>query len=149
MQLIQNSLPGVVTRTPRRHHITPVLKSLCWPKIPERIYFKVLSLINLQLPPVLPAHVLRELLTIQPSRSIPILPSYSYSAPGHFSSHVRSPTEPYPLLHYAFGLTYYLNSAPLLYFNHCQFQGRSPKKEVCGRHKKWVDARCLQDHKCT
>src|SRR6218665_4090333 len=35
MQLIQNSL--AVTRTSRHHHITPVLKSLHWLKIPERI----------------------------------------------------------------------------------------------------------------
>src|SRR6218665_1426970 len=43
IQLIQNSLARVVTRTPR-HHITPVLKSLHWLKIPECIHFKVLSL---------------------------------------------------------------------------------------------------------
>src|SRR6218665_1641536 len=24
--------------------------------------------------------------------------------------------------------------------------GCSPKKEACGRHEKWVDARCLQGH---
>src|SRR6218665_1164311 len=44
LQLIQNSLSWAVTRTPRHHHITPVLKSLHWLKIPERIHFKVLSL---------------------------------------------------------------------------------------------------------
>ena len=30
LQLIENSLPRGVTRTPRHHHITPVLKSLHW-----------------------------------------------------------------------------------------------------------------------
>src|SRR6218665_3025198 len=44
LQLIQNSYARDVTRTPRHHHITPVLKSLHWLKIPERIRFKVLSL---------------------------------------------------------------------------------------------------------
>src|SRR6218665_3047447 len=44
LQLIQNSLTRAVTRTPRHHHITPVVKSLHWLKIPERIHFKVLSL---------------------------------------------------------------------------------------------------------
>src|SRR6218665_1065062 len=44
LQLIQNSLARAVTRTPRHHHVTPVLKSLHWLKIPERIHFKVLSL---------------------------------------------------------------------------------------------------------
>src|SRR6218665_2211814 len=37
LQLIQNSLARAVTRTPRHHYITPVLKSLHWLKIPERI----------------------------------------------------------------------------------------------------------------
>src|SRR6218665_275335 len=44
LQLIQHSLERAVTRTPRHHHITPVLKSHHWLKIPERIHFKVLSL---------------------------------------------------------------------------------------------------------
>src|SRR6218665_4023581 len=48
LQLIQNSLERAVTRTPRHHHITPVLKSLHWLKSPVP---------NLQLPPVLPAHL--------------------------------------------------------------------------------------------
>src|SRR6218665_1342632 len=36
-------------------HIAPVLKSLHWLKIPERIHFSHVP--NLQLPPVLPAHL--------------------------------------------------------------------------------------------
>jgi len=44
LQLIQNSLARAVTRMPRHHHITPVLKSLHWLKIPDRIHFKVVSL---------------------------------------------------------------------------------------------------------
>src|SRR6218665_2403223 len=44
LQLIKNSLARAVTRAPRHHHITPVLKSLHWLKIPEHIHFKVLSL---------------------------------------------------------------------------------------------------------
>src|SRR6218665_273950 len=40
LQLIQNSVARAVTRTPRHHHITPVLKSLHWLKIPERIHLK-------------------------------------------------------------------------------------------------------------
>src|SRR6218665_584244 len=44
LQLIQNSLPRVVTRTTWHHHIIPILKSLYWLKIPESIHFKVLSL---------------------------------------------------------------------------------------------------------
>ena len=44
LQAIQNALARAVTKTPKRHHITPVLKSLHWLKIPERIEYKVLSL---------------------------------------------------------------------------------------------------------
>src|SRR6218665_2354089 len=68
LQLIQNSLARAVTRTPRHHHITPVLKSLHWLKIPERIPFKVLSLTCNSLQSSQPTF-LRELFTIQPTRS--------------------------------------------------------------------------------
>src|SRR6218665_1952805 len=68
LQLIQNSLARAVTRTPRHHHITPVLKSLHWLKIPERIHFKVLSLTYNSLQSSQPTY-LRELFTIQPTRS--------------------------------------------------------------------------------
>ena len=34
LQLVQNSLARAFTRTPRLHHITSVLKSLHWLKIP-------------------------------------------------------------------------------------------------------------------
>src|SRR6218665_252640 len=68
LQLIQNSLARAVTRTPRHHHITPVLKSLHWLKIPERIHFKVLSLTYNSLQSSQPTS-LRELFPIQPTRS--------------------------------------------------------------------------------
>src|SRR5678815_4080884 len=35
LQLIQNSLARAVTRTPKHHHITPILKSLHWIKNPR------------------------------------------------------------------------------------------------------------------
>jgi len=41
---IQNSLARAVTRTQKSSHITPVLKSLHWLKINERIKYKLLSL---------------------------------------------------------------------------------------------------------
>src|SRR6218665_2908689 len=68
LQLIQNSLARAVTRTPRHHHITPVLKSLHRLKIPERIHFIVLSLTYNSLQSSKPPY-LRELFTIQPTRS--------------------------------------------------------------------------------
>jgi len=44
LQNIQISLARAVTRTPKSSHITPVLKSLHWLKINERIKYKLLSL---------------------------------------------------------------------------------------------------------
>jgi len=44
LQLVQNSLARTVVESPRSFHITPVLKSLHWLKINERIEYKLLSL---------------------------------------------------------------------------------------------------------
>src|SRR6218665_916656 len=43
IQVIQNGVARVFTKTPK-YHITPVLKTLHWLKIPERIEYKVISL---------------------------------------------------------------------------------------------------------
>ena len=43
LQLLQNSLTRVVTRTRNTGHIAPVLKSLYWLKIEERIHYKMIS----------------------------------------------------------------------------------------------------------
>src|SRR6218665_3267669 len=80
LQLIQNSLARAATRTPRHHHITPVLKSLHWLKIPERIHFKVLSLTYNSLQSSQPTY-LRELFTIQPTRSSRSSSSLTLSRP--------------------------------------------------------------------
>jgi hypothetical protein len=44
LQLILNSAARAVSRTPRFSHISPVLKSLHWLKIDQRIHYKVLSI---------------------------------------------------------------------------------------------------------
>ena len=43
LQLVLNSAARAVTKTPKFHHITPILKSLHWLKINERIRYNVLS----------------------------------------------------------------------------------------------------------
>src|SRR6218665_4127440 len=43
-QLMQNAHASAVTKTPKHHHITPVLKKLHWLKIPERIKYNAISL---------------------------------------------------------------------------------------------------------
>jgi len=68
LQAIQNALARAVTKTPKHYHITPVLNSLHWLKIPERIQYKVISLTYNTLQTSQPSY-LRQLFTIQPPRS--------------------------------------------------------------------------------
>jgi len=53
LQTIQNALARAVTKTPKHQHIhvTPVLKSLHWLKIPQRIHYKIAFLTILFKPP--------------------------------------------------------------------------------------------------
>ena len=44
LQRIQNQAARMLTRSPRRNHITPVLRELHWLRISDRIIFKVLIL---------------------------------------------------------------------------------------------------------
>jgi len=44
LQLVQNSLARVVVKVPKSSHIFPILKSLHWLKINERIEYRLLSL---------------------------------------------------------------------------------------------------------
>ena len=69
LQAIQNALAHAVTKIRKRHHVTPVLKTLHALKIPEQIENKAISLAyNTLQPPALPLYT-RELFTNQPSRS--------------------------------------------------------------------------------
>src|SRR6218665_3171467 len=68
LQAIQNVLTSAVTKTPKHHQITPVLKTLHWLKIPERIEYKVISLTYNTLQSAKPSY-LHQLLTIQPPSS--------------------------------------------------------------------------------
>src|SRR6218665_2817865 len=68
LQAIQNALARAVTKNTKHHHITPVLKKLHWPKIPERIEYKVISLTYNTLQPSQPSY-LRQLFTNQPPSS--------------------------------------------------------------------------------
>ena len=44
LQVIQNALARAVTNTPKFVHITPILKSLHWLKINQRMEYKIISL---------------------------------------------------------------------------------------------------------
>ena len=52
LQQIQNSLARAVVKAPESSHITPILKSLHWFKVNERIEYKLLSLTYKVLTPV-------------------------------------------------------------------------------------------------
>ena len=63
LQFIQNSLARAVTQSSRFAHITPVLKSLHWLKIKERILYKIISITYKTLETSQPVY-LSELLTL-------------------------------------------------------------------------------------
>ena len=67
LQLIQNSLTRVVVKAPKSCHISPVLKSLHWLKIKERIDYKLLSLTYKVLTTTQPSY-LHYLISLQPPR---------------------------------------------------------------------------------
>ena len=68
LQHIQNSLARAVVRAPKSSHITPVLKSLHWLKISQRIDYKIISLTYKVLTTSQPS-ILYNLISVQPHRS--------------------------------------------------------------------------------
>ena len=67
LQLIHSSLARVVFKAPKSCHISPVLKSLHWLKIDERIEYKLLSLTYNVLTTSQPSY-LHNLISLQPPR---------------------------------------------------------------------------------
>jgi hypothetical protein len=67
LQSIQNSLARAVTKSPKFSHISPILKSLHWLKITERIQYKIITLTYSSLQSSKPVY-LRTLLAPQPPR---------------------------------------------------------------------------------
>ena len=68
LQQIQNSLARAVVKAPKSRHITPILRSLHWLKITNRIEYKFLSLTYKVLTTTQPSY-LHNLITVQPPRS--------------------------------------------------------------------------------
>jgi hypothetical protein len=44
LKIVLNSTARAVSNTPKFHHLTPILKSLHWLKITERIHYKIISI---------------------------------------------------------------------------------------------------------
>ena len=65
LQVIQNSLARAVVKAPKFCHVTPILKSLHWLKINERIEYKLLSLTYKTLATAQPSY-LHSLISVQP-----------------------------------------------------------------------------------
>ena len=103
LQLIQNTLARVVSKSKRHDHITPTLQSLHWLKMSERVKFKIASITYNLLHTSQPEY-LSKLITLQSTRStrssklITLYPpaitsnrtildrSFSYSAPRIWNS---------------------------------------------------------------
>ena len=68
LQVIQNSLARAVTKTPRFCHISPVLRSLHWLKIEQRIEYKIISLTYTALQQNSPSYLIDKI-KLQSSRS--------------------------------------------------------------------------------
>ena len=67
LQQIQNSLARAVVKAPKFTHITPILKSLHWLKVNERIEYKILSLTYKLLTTTQPSY-LHDLVSLQSPR---------------------------------------------------------------------------------
>jgi len=65
LQVIQNSLSRAVVKAPKFCHITPILKSLHWLQINERILYKLISLTYKTLTTAQPTY-LHSLISVQP-----------------------------------------------------------------------------------
>ena len=70
LQLLQNSAARVLTRTRKRAHITPILKSLHWLPVCFRIDFKILLMVFKALNGLGPDYLSGLLLTYEPSRML-------------------------------------------------------------------------------
>jgi hypothetical protein len=70
LQHVENSAARVVTKTPRRHHITPILKELHWLPVESRIKYKVLVHTYKALGDKSPVYIKNLVHLHQPTRSL-------------------------------------------------------------------------------
>ena len=70
LQLVMNTAARVVTRTPRRHHITPVLKELHWLPIKRRVEFKILLHTYKYIKGIAPEYMSSMIMLYHPNRAL-------------------------------------------------------------------------------
>ena len=73
LQLVQNSAARLLTGTRKHEHISPILRSLPWLPIPERIDFKLLFLTFKSLNDVAPPYMEELLVRYRPTRTLAAL----------------------------------------------------------------------------
>ena len=117
LQLVQNSAARLVTRTPKYHHISPVLFKLHWLPVKYRINFKILLLTFKCLHGPSPSYLSNLLIPYQPTR-------YLRSQSKHFLTVPRTKTR--------FGSRGFYHAAPKLW-NDLPYHLRS---ETCLAHFK-------------
>ena len=69
-QLTDYSESRLMSKTPKRHHITPVLKDLHWLKVKYRIDFKILLLVFKTYQGMAPGYICDLLIPYKPSRTL-------------------------------------------------------------------------------
>ena len=85
LQQIENCLARAVVKALKSSHITPILRSLHWLKITERIEYKLLSLTYKVLTTIQPSY-LQYLITVQPPRSTHSSPLVTVASPSTSTS---------------------------------------------------------------
>jgi hypothetical protein len=108
LQKIQNATAWVLTKTRRREHITPVLRSLHWLPVSFRVHFKILPLVFKSIHGCAPQYMSDMILSYLPSWSLRssgtgllTIPNpwtkmhgetaFSYYAPSHWNSLPENP----------------------------------------------------------
>uniref|UniRef100_A0A0E9XEA4 Uncharacterized protein n=1 Tax=Anguilla anguilla TaxID=7936 RepID=A0A0E9XEA4_ANGAN len=70
LQLVQNAAAKLLTRSPKRSHVMPILKSLHWLPIKFRIHFKILVIVYRALHGQAPVYIKELLQPYKPSRNL-------------------------------------------------------------------------------
>ena len=104
LQQIQNSLARAVFKAPKTCHITPILRSLHWLKITERIEYKLLSLTYKVLTTTQPSY-LHNLISVQPAAA-PVLQLWSLSLVHPHHPSYGSLTVPFSMLLLVSGISF-------------------------------------------
>src|SRR6218665_1344891 len=112
LQTIQNALARAVTKTPKHHHITPILKSLHWVKVLQSIHYKIASLTYNTLQTSQPSYIRN----FSPSNHQGLLAHHHIFPCLALQSHplLSSATAPLPTLHQLFGTDSQKTSVSLL-----------------------------------